>query len=274
MSKNNSVVRYNDELYTLLNKISVSLSSCFNKKSIASCYWCSNIYAEKLLEYCYGDKPLSLPINFHKIENKLKIFTGQVDMKDFSNDNIKRPNRKVSQLLIEKNPITQENEVIIYVDKNIPTLQKRYAVTNEIAKYILHINDKKIYEDYFVMPMLPVNSYDLIADIFSIFLLIPMKLFLDEFYEYVKYRSDTQKIPISTEEWIKYLAERAGVPEYYVAYEYQYLRSCAFWIYQALTADSEKLKEIRMTKTELKEIRNWISEEKFNKIRYLLYQIE
>lgn len=274
MSKNNSVVRYNDELYTLLNKISVSLSSCFNKKSIASCCWCSNIYAEKLLEYCYGDEPLSLPINLNKIENKLKIFTGQVDMKDFSNDNIKRPNRKVSQLLIEKNPITQENEVIIYVDKNIPTLQKRYAVTNEIAKYILHINDKKIYENYFVMPMLPANSYDLIADIFSIFLLVPMKLFLDEFYEYVKYRSDTKKSPISTEECIKYIAEKFGMPEYYAILGYQYLRNCAYWIYQAWTADSEKIKEIKMTKTELKEIRNCISEEKFNKLKYLLYQIE
>ena len=84
----------------------------------------------------------------------------------------------------------------------------------------------------------------------------------------------TQKIPISTEEWIKYLAERAGVPEYYVAYGYQYLRSCAFLIYQAWTADSEKIKEIKMTKTELKEIKNCISEEKFNKLKYLLYQIE
>lgn len=248
--------------------------SCLNKKSIAPYCWCSNIYAEKLLEYCYGDEPLSFPISLDKIENKLKIFTGQVDMKDFSNDNIKRPNCKVSQLLIEKNPITEENEVIIYVDKSIPTLQKRYAVTNEIAKYILHINDKKIYEDYFVMPMLPVNSYDLIADIFSIFLLIPMRVFVNEFYEYVKCRSDKEKTPISTEEWIKYIAERTGVPEYYTAYGYQYLRSCAYWIYQAWTVDSQKLKEIKMTKTEAKEIRNWISEEEFNKLKYLIYQDE
>ena len=124
------------------------------------------------------------------------------------------------------------------------------------------------------MPMCPVKIDELITDIFSIFLLIPMKNFLEEFYEYVSYRSKEQKIPISTEEWIKYLAERAGVSEYYVAYGYQYLRSSAYWIYQAWTADIDTLKEIKMSKDEMKEIKSWISQEEFYSLKDWIYQNE
>ena len=105
------------------------------------------------------------------------------------------------------------------------------------------------------MPMCPTKSDALVAEIFSIFLLIPMRNFLQELYDYVKYRIKEQSIPISTEEWIKYLSEKTGVSEYYVANGYQYLRSVAYWIYQAHEADDDEIKKIGMTKTERKEIK-------------------
>lgn len=85
-----------------------------------------------------------------------------------------------------------------------------------------------------------------------------------------------QNIPISTEEWIKYLSEKAGVSEYYVAYGYQYLRSVAYWIYQAwdLKNTPEKLAEINMTEEDQQEICKWISEKDFSKLKDWIFQNE
>lgn len=262
------------EFQNLLNEISEKMQDIVKMKNVIDYYWQSSMYAEKLLKYCFEDEPITLPIDIRKVAEKLGMHIEEVNINDFSNENVRRSNHKIAQLSVQKNLISGEKEVTIYADKYIPISSKRYAIANEIAQYILHIDDKKIYENYFVMPMCPVKIDELITDIFSIFLLIPTRNFLNEFYVYVKYRSDEQKIPISTEEWIKYLAERAGVSEYYVAYGYQYLRSSAYWIYQAWTADSEKLKEIKMSQTEAKEIKNWISEEEFSKLKYLIYQNE
>ena len=99
-----------------------------------------------------------------------------------------------------------------------------------------------------------------------------MRNFLQELYDYVKYRIKEQSIPISTEEWIKYLSEKTGVSEYYVANGYQYLRSVAYWIYQAweLKNTPEKLAEINMTEENQQEICKWISEKDFSKLKEIL----
>lgn len=267
-------IKYEKEFNDLLNEISEKLKDIVKMKNVIAYYWESSMYAEKLLKYCYGNEPITLLIDIRKVAEKLEMYIEEVNISDFLNENVRRSNHKIAQLSVQNNLISGEREVIIYVDKYIPISSKRYAIANEIAQYILHINDRKIYENYFVMPMCPVKADELIADIFSIFLLIPMRKFLDEFCQYVEYRSAEQKIPISTEEWIKYLAERAGVSEYYVAYGYQYLRNIAYWIYQAWAEDPEKLKEAKITQTEAKKIKNWISEKDFHKLKYLIYQNE
>ena len=101
--------------------------------------------------------------------------------------------------------------------------------------------------------------------------MIPMRNFLQELYDYVKYRIKEQSIPISTEEWIKYLSEKTGVSEYYVANGYQYLRSVAYWIYQAwvLKNTPEKLAEC-MADALIK----YMSEKDFSKLKDLIFQNE
>lgn len=172
----------------------------------------------------------------------------------------------------------ETRRVDLFLDScnDVPVASKRYAIANEIAQYIFHKEDKKIYKNYFVMPMCPTKSDALVAEIFSIFLLIPMRNFLQELYDYVKYRIKEQSIPISTEEWIKYLSEKTGVSEYYVANGYQYLRSVAYWIYQAweLKNTPEKLAEINMTEENQQEICKWISEKDFSKLKDLIFQNE
>ena len=197
-----------------------------------------------------------------------------VNINDFSNEHIKRSNHKIAQLSVQESVFSGERETVIYVDKYVPEASKRYAITNEIVQYIFHKDDAMIYKNYFVMPMCPTKSDTLVTEIFSIFLLIPMKNFLNEFCEYVEYRTDEQNIPISTEEWIKYLSERSGVSEYYVAYGYQYLRSAAYWVYQAweFKDNQEKLTEIHMTETEQKSICDWMPENEFLELKKWIFQ--
>ena len=108
------------------------------------------------------------------------------------------------------------------------------------------------------MPICPVKMEEIAADIFSVFLLIPMRQFVVEFAQYVEYRVNTQKVPISTEEWMRYLSERAVLSDYYVAYGYQYLRGIGYWVYQAYNAAEEQMKEIAMDEEEKKEIIEWM----------------
>ena len=268
--------RKNGELNKVLNEISEYLSDISNVENIINYYWKAGIYAEKLLKLCYGKETIVFPVDIKKITDKLGIWIEDVNINDFSNEHIKRLNHKIAQLSVQESIFSNEKEAVIYTDKYVPAASKRYAITNEIAQYIFHKDDKKIYKNYFVMPMCPTKSDALVTEIFSIFLLIPMKNFLQEFYDYVKYRIKEQNIPISTEEWIKYLSEKAGVSEYYVAYGYQYLRSVAYWIYQAweLKNMPEKLAEINMTEEDQQEICKWISEKDFSKLKDWIFQNE
>lgn len=262
------------DLVELLKEISEYLSDISGIKNIIQYYWNAGIYAEKLLELCYEKQPIRFPIDISKITEKLGILIEDVNINDFSNEHVKRSNHKIAQLSVQENIFSGEKETIIYVDKYVPEASKRYAITNEIVQYIFHKDDTKIYKNYFVMPMCPTKSDTLVTEIFSIFLLIPMRNFLDEFCKYVKYRTNEQNIPISTEEWIKYLSERAGVSEYYVAYGYQYLRSAAYWFYQAweFKDNQEKLTEIHMTETEQENICDWMPEDEFLELKKWIFQ--
>lgn len=271
-----------DTVEVLLKEIKEKLKDFSKTKNVVQYYWKAGVYTEKLLKYCLKEEEISLPVDIRKVAETLGIQIEEVNITEFSNENVKRLNHKIAQLSVQKNFFTGEREAIIYADKFVPLSSKRYAIANEIVQYIFHEEDDEIYESYFVMPMCPVRMDELVTEIFAIFLLIPLRCFLDEFYEYVTYRNEGQKIPISTEEWIKYLSERAGVSEYYVAYGYQYLRSAAYWIYRAweiereenITMTEEKEKYIVVPQVDRKEIIKWINKEKFDLYKKWIFQSE
>lgn len=150
--------RKNGDLNKVLNEISAYLSDISNIGNITHCYWKTGIYAEKLLKLCYGKEAIVFPVDIKKITDKLGIWIEDVDINDFSNEHIKRPNHKIAQLSVQESFFSNEREAVIYTDKYVPAASKRYAIANEIAQYIFHKEDKKIYKNYFVMPMCPTQS--------------------------------------------------------------------------------------------------------------------
>lgn len=82
----------------------------------------------------------------HDESHKLGIWIEDVNINDFSNEHIKRLNHKIAQLSVQESIFSNEKEAVIYTDKYVPAASKRYAITNEIAQYIFHKDDKKIYK--------------------------------------------------------------------------------------------------------------------------------
>lgn len=221
--------------------------------------WKVGLFAEKLIISILGEEGCFFPVDIETLATELGIEIEERNLNEFQNENIRALNRKIGQLVIRKDSYTGQKSVTIYVDSMAPPSSRRYAIANEIVQYLLNYDAEKYYENYFIMPMCPMKMEEIAADIFSVFLLIPMRQFLVEFARYVKYRVSNQKIPITTEEWIRYLSERSVLSDYYVAYGYQYLRGIGYWVYQAKNADEKQIQKIKMSIEEKNEIIEWMS---------------
>lgn len=193
-------------------------------------YWEASLKAERLIREALGESE-RFPIDIELLARKLGA---QIVVEDLNELNWWRSmNRKIGQIQIGENFFTKGKMKTIFVDKAAPVTSKRYVIAHELSHYIIHFDDKDYYEDYCIMPMCPADIEEAVTDIFAIFLLIPVRHFFVEFLEYVKNNTDRGEKTVATEHWIRYLAERSMVPEYYVAYGYQQLRYVAYWIYQA-----------------------------------------
>lgn len=205
-------------------------------------YWEASRKAEQLIQTVLGENS-RFPIDIELLAKKLGAQVEIEDLNEFLG--WKSMNRKIGQILIEDNFFTKRKMKTIFVDKAAPLSSKRYAIAHELAHYIMHYDDEDFYEDYCIMPMCPANIEEVVADIFAIFLLIPVRHFFVEFLEYVKRKIEEGRTPVTTESWIRHLAERAMIPDYYVAYGYQQLRYVAYWIYQAWNDENNMLRMSR-----------------------------
>ena len=224
-----------ENLETLMRDIQTFLKKEFqgefqNPQALIKYYWEVSCKADQLIQTVLGDD-CGFPIDIELLARSLGAQVEIEDLNEFFG--WKSMNRKIGQIQIGENFFTKGKMKTIFADKAAPLSSKRYAIAHELAHYIMHFDDKQYYEDYCIMPMCPADIEEVVADIFAIFLLIPVRYFFVEFLEYVKSKMDEGKTPVTTESWIRYLAERSMIPDYYVAYGYQQLRYVAYWIYQA-----------------------------------------
>ncbi len=204
-------------------------------QSLIKYYWEASCRADKLIRKVLGEEG-RFPVDVEQLAKKLGAQVEEEDLNEFSS--WKCMNRKIGQLEIGENSFSSRKVRAIFVDKKAPPSSQRYAIAHELVHYIIHYSDRDYYEAYCTMPMCPEDIEEVVADIFAIFLLIPVRYFFVEFLEYVKRKTDEGKIPVTTESWIRYLAERSMISDYYVAYGYQQLRYVAYWIYQAWSDES------------------------------------
>lgn len=225
------IKNFDDLMYDIQQFLKDEFQGEFQEpQTLIKYYWEASCKADQLIHTVLGEDS-RFPIDIELLAEKMGAQIEIEDLNEFSG--WKSMNRKIGQIQIGENFFTKEKMKIIFVDKVAPITSRRYAIAHEIAHYIIHFNDRNYYEDYCIMPMCPAAIEEVVADIFAIFLLIPVRYFFEEFLEYIKCKMDEGKTPVTTENWIRYLAERAMIPDYYVAYGYQQLRYVAYWVYQA-----------------------------------------
>lgn len=201
-----------------------------NPQQLIKYYWEVSRKAEQLIRLTLGNNG-RFPVDIELLAEKLGVPIEEEDLNEFPGGKI--INRRIGQIEIGVNLFTKEKMRTIFVDKAAPPSSRRYAIAHELAHYIMHYDDWNYYEDYCIMPMCPKDIEEIVADIFAIFLLIPVKYFFVEFLEYAERKVSERGKPVTTERWIRYLAEKSMLSDYYVAYGYQQLRYVAYWIYQA-----------------------------------------
>lgn len=268
-------INENMGLDKLLDEISDFLDGEECIRNIMHCYWKAGQYSEQLIKTVLGEEGCQLPVDIELLANKLGVEVKEADLNSYQDLDLKLdiPNKRIGQLVLRKNSYTNEEEKIIYTERMVPLSSKRFAVAYELSHYLLHRTETETerYENYFIMPMIPLDMEELMIDIFSVFLLIPISQFFGEFKEFVEYSQKTQRVPIATEDWLRYLSEKAVLSEFYAACAYQYLRNVGYWIYLGHKGNSRDIQKVGMEKEiqeEVKENTRYFD----NKIISMLYQ--
>ncbi len=263
-------------LEELLDDISVFLGDMKAIKNIMHYYWEAGLYSEQLIRMLLGEERCQLPIDIELLANKLGVEVKDADLNCYQDldQELDILNKRIGQLVLRKNSYTNKIEKIIYTERMVPLSSKRFAVAHELSHYLLYRTktlSRDRYESYFIMPMIPLKMEELMIDIFSVFLLIPVSQFFEEFKQFVKHIRSTQRVPVATEDWLRYLSEKAVLPEFYTACGYQYLRNIGYWIYMGKNGDKGEIQRINMTQANQKEIQK--NTEYFDEdILRLLYQ--
>ena len=181
-----------------------------------------------LLNDVYSGEEIQLPISVDKVAQHLGV---EIYTKNLNLANPRKENQCIGELY--------GNEISI--EETVSWSLRRYTIAHEIGHYM--IEDTKETAQY-ALPLLACDSSELLADLYALFLLIPLENFLKEFKEYI---DNIQKYPIDITEWWKTLSEKTEVPYHSIAGGYMYFRLAALQYYK----DRIKGKPLR------EQIENW-----------------
>ena len=179
------------------------------------------------------EKEYDFPIDIEKIAESLDIdvicqpLNGKMGRQDGC------AHRVVGRNLKRVNRVTNETRSCILIDDESRYDEQRYALAHELTHYLKHIEERRFNSEYYVMPMLFKKMEEMVADIFAIFLLIPLPIFIKEFATYM----GNQSKPVKTSEWLKYLSLVAEVPYENVAIGYQNIRYVCGIIYGVIKGE-------------------------------------
>lgn len=202
------------------------------------------IICESVVEEAYhaNNMEIKLPINIEMVAEYLEI-----DLKSeyLNYIPVSGLNRDIAQL-----QYNNYNEEKIDIDREFQFRKSSpyndleiFAIANEIGKYILKSSEynktiieqegsvRKInfYSIPYQLPFLYLDIDKFLYEMCSIFLMLPMDKFLDEYANYM----DRYKNYLSYfDEWIKDLAIKIHVPYYVLLNGYKWIEFCAFSYYK------------------------------------------
>lgn len=179
----------------------------------------------------------TLPINIERLAESLGIRIVEDDL-NLANTRVE------NQLICEWEP----REQMLHIDKTVDLFTRRYAVAYAIGCYCLRKNNTQELEmdDHvqYGLPLLSTRKEELLADIYAIFLCVPIKVFFKEFSGYIENIRKTERFPVSINEWLGELSSKAQIPYFNIAKGYQYLSIAAYEHYDENIKDKEARKQM------------------------------
>lgn len=185
----------------------------------------SNQTSALIKKHLEGTDPIAFPIKVEDLANELGITVVYDDL-NLANT------REENQLICEWEPGEE-----IRVERTVDLFTRRYAIAYAIGCYCLNssITQKEAELDnhsQYCLPLLSTRKEELLADIYAVFLSIPLNLFFKEFTDYINNIRKTGTFPVSIDEWLGELSTKAQIPYFNVAKGYQYLSIVAYDYYK------------------------------------------
>ena len=206
--------------------------------------------ALELIEQTLGSN-YSFPVDIEAIVKELGIDVIYQPLNSIWKDGEKSVHKMVGTSFITPKAPDKKSISCIWIDSESRQEERRYALAHELAHCLVRDEEKVHSGAYYLMPMLFKDMEEMVADIFAIFLLIPIPAFFEMFYEYIKVQNE----PVRTSEWLKYLSYVANVSYEEVSIGYQNIRYVSGIIYKLRHDDIELSTQVKkFTSPELKDI--------------------
>lgn len=122
-----------------------------------------------LLKDVYLGEKIQLPISVDKVAEHLGV---EISTKNLNLANPRKENQCIGELC--------GNEISI--EETVSWSLRRYTIAHEIGHCMIEGPNGTA---QYALPLLPSSSCELLADMYALFLLIPLEIFLKEFKEYI-----------------------------------------------------------------------------------------
>lgn len=210
----------------------------------------------KMLKKYYDKKKMKLPIDIEMVAKKMGIEIEYSNLNFGIEDGI---DQNIAQLRYEKggkgvirkifvdNSESRKRNLIMEPLSNL----EKYAVAYELGKTIfnedMEVTEKNLFQlnmksKPYSLPRLSARLENFQYEMCAIFLLLPIELFLEEFYSYLE---GEKQHPVLMGNWIKHLSEKTEIPNYQLINGYQYIKFSAYKYYKEKLSTEIKGKDYR-----------------------------
>ncbi len=208
-------------------------SNLFSKqyKSISNTIYKVQEETKEVLSCVFKEESLSLPIDVYKIA---KYYNIEILEKDLSSIPHIKTNRVLGRLVKDN-----EDRFHIEVDKNVDSFTQRYSIAHEIGHYLLIQKERgDVINGVYSMPLLSSCTKEYFIDAYSIFLVLPLEKFFEEFSRFLRIinaqSNNEHHFSFSVDDWLTDLSAKIQIPNYNLSFSYDYIRMAAFQHYEKI----------------------------------------
>lgn len=198
-----------------------------------------------ILDKAYGNQDKTFPIDIKKVActQGIELVYGNLNVvgEKEIDLNIAQLRYEIEKGEIKKRILVDDSRANTE-EESYSNLQK-YAIAYELGKTIVGEESRRELEKLpsnevlrlnmksvpYSLPRMYARLESFEYEMCAIFLLLPLGMFLEEFFSYIK---EIEEHPVHMDKWIKHLSDKTGIPNYQLINGYQYIKFCAYQYYK------------------------------------------